>query len=1341
MTDAPYAGLRPFHTDEIDVFFGRETHIDQLLEKLDRSRFLGVVGTSGCGKSSLIKAGLIPALQTGFLTSAGARWRVAEMRPGDRPLERLADALLDDGALGPERAGHPLANALILASLRRGPLGLSEILNDTPLPEHTQLLLLVDQFEEIFRYHQHGDRDRADAFVALLLQAAKQPGLPVYVVLTMRSDFLGDCTLFDGLPEALNESQYLTPRLDREQRQSAIAGPASVFGASVEPRLVNRLLNDMGDEPDQLPLMQHLMMRLWNEAHDTGTKTLHGQHIALTVEGYEAVGGFANALSRHADEAFAELDNNQQHIAEVLFRTLSERSSDQRDTRRPARLGEIAAVAGNHVTANAVATVIDVFRAPDRSFLTPPAGAPLDADSIIDISHESLIRQWQRLRNWVDDEAASADIYRRLVETARLWQADQAGLWSAPDLDLALAWKQRQQPTATWAERYDGGYDLAMQFLAASERQRDDNLATAQQAERQVEQQRRTRQMSIILGCGLLVALALALVAFREQRRAQLQKRIAISGQLVSQAKENLDSNPQLSLLLAVEAMRTAPEAPSDSPGNRTRQLAPIEALRQALSLNGGSSLVGHTNAIRVLAVSPDGKWLASGSDDTTVRLWQFDDPTAEPIILNGHGEAVTALAISPDSRWLATGGHDDQVRFLDLLDPTAEPIVYQGHFDSITAITFGPDSRRFLTGSQDNTVHLYQLGAPQDQAEPIVLTGAADTITAVAISPDGRWLIAASDDNTTRVWSAAQPEAAPWLLEGHLGPVRTVAVSPNSRWLITGSFDNTARRWDLGGLRPGSEPPDSIVLAGHQSSVSALAISPDGQCLVTGSRDNTARLWNLPNLTEDASAMAVFTGHRGAVSALAISPDNQWLITASWDQTARLWNLKGTEPAASSTILRGHDAPLFALAINPTGNRLATASDDGTVRLWPLDDVNIDDTSIGLRGFRDTVSAVAYSPNGRWLATASEDNTARLWNLSVANLSVQPIILTGHQSSVNAAVISPDNRWLATASEDNTALLWNLEDALATGPIALRGHGNSIRALAVSPDSRWLATAGAGNVARLWDLQRADPSTQPIVLQGHQDSLTTIAISTDGTWLATGSQDHTVRTWDLESNPLGSELFTLSGHQGTITSLAIIPGSRQLVTGSRDRTTRLWDLATEDPNATVRVLAEFRDVVTTVAVSPDGSWLASGDAAGINRLWTLPDFSGPDVLTDHERAITAQAFAPDGSWLATASNDATVKLWDLTTRPVSIIGHLRGHAGPIVSLAVSPDGLTLATGSADDTARLWHRELWTLSKDALIELACRTAGRNLSPTEWAKYQTPELPYRETCPGLPGPGV
>jgi hypothetical protein len=464
----PFPGLRPFELDEEHLFFGREGQSDELMRRLHRTRFLGVVGTSGSGKSSLVRAGLLPSLYSGFLPEASSSWRIAVLRPGHAPMRNLAEALNGPEVFGVDSASDEaiIRVDLMESTLRRGSLGLIEVATQARMAGEENLLVVVDQFEELFRFKAQaqaaGNRleaeDEAAAFVKLLLAAVQQRQVPIFVVLTMRSDFLGDCAQFRDLPETLNDSQYLIPRLTREQLRRAIAGPVAVGGAAITPRLVNRLLNDTGDNPDQLPILQHALMRTWDYWEDQ-----HTPEAPLDLEHYEAIGGMAQALSRHADQIYEGLpDDGLRQLAETLFRCLTDRGADNREIRRPTRLGEIGAVAQADLAA--VIAVIDAFRGPRRSFLMPPSPSPLHENSVIDISHESLMRNWQRLKGWVDDEAQSATIYRRLAETAELHGQGKAGYLRDPELTIALTWQNEQQPNGVWAERYAPNFEEAKAF-------------------------------------------------------------------------------------------------------------------------------------------------------------------------------------------------------------------------------------------------------------------------------------------------------------------------------------------------------------------------------------------------------------------------------------------------------------------------------------------------------------------------------------------------------------------------------------------------------------------------------------------------------------------------------------------------------------------------------------------------------------------------------------------------------------------------------------------------------------------------------------------------------------
>ena len=476
----PFPGLRPFREDEERFFFGRESQVDTMVNKLAATRFLAVVGTSGSGKSSLVNCGLRPALHRGLMASAGTAWRIAKFRPDVNPIHSLAEALTAEGVLYSGYKEDVPIEEIVETYLHGSRKGVVETFRKARLPEGTNLLIVADQFEELFRYGKLRTEDGKDpytisenaiAFVNLLLEARAEPDCPIYVVITLRSDFLGECSQFYGLPEAINEGEYLVPRMTRDERRASIAGPVSVGGAEISPVLMTRLLNDVGDNPDQLSILQHALNRTW------ACWEFHGAEGELGLEHYTEIGAMGEALNQHADEAFDQLETPERaKICEKLFKGLTDLGTDPRGIRRPLKLATLREIAGAGSEED-VKAVIEVFREPSRSFLMPPAPEPLEPEKVIDISHESLMRVWERLRVWADEEANSARRYRRLAETAALEKTGKAGLWRDPELQLALDWQEEQAPTPGWASLYGGDFDSAINFLEKSRSERDHDRA------------------------------------------------------------------------------------------------------------------------------------------------------------------------------------------------------------------------------------------------------------------------------------------------------------------------------------------------------------------------------------------------------------------------------------------------------------------------------------------------------------------------------------------------------------------------------------------------------------------------------------------------------------------------------------------------------------------------------------------------------------------------------------------------------------------------------------------------------------------------------------------------
>jgi tetratricopeptide (TPR) repeat protein len=493
----PFPGLRPFEADEEHLFFGREQEVDELLRRLRTTRFLLVAGSSGTGKSSLVRSGLIPALESGFMLQAGSNWRIIVFRPGDNPIGNLAAAMDAPNALG---TGGELASTnrvLLEATLQRSSLGIVQAVRQARFPAQDNVLIVVDQFEELFRFRRSGpnSRDEAVAFFKLLLEATRQQNVPIYIALTMRSDFLGDCIEFQGLPEAVSDGLYLIPRMTRDELRSAITGPVAVAGGTITPRLVQHLLNDLGDNQDQLPVLQHALMRTWDH-----WEPRRAEEPAIDIADYEAIGGLEKALSLHAEEAFEEAGSVErgQQIAEKAFKALTDTYSDPRGVRRATSIQELAAVC--EVSEAEVNQVIEILRRVGRSFLTPPAGVPLESHTIVDLSHESLMRCWTRLMAWTEEERESAE--------------SSGSLWIDPQLETGLQWRSKNRPTAAWAQRYDPNFALAIEFLDRSTEQRD--------VERQKEIARKhARQIAIYVLSALLVAIGvLTLFVFQQNKRA-----------------------------------------------------------------------------------------------------------------------------------------------------------------------------------------------------------------------------------------------------------------------------------------------------------------------------------------------------------------------------------------------------------------------------------------------------------------------------------------------------------------------------------------------------------------------------------------------------------------------------------------------------------------------------------------------------------------------------------------------------------------------------------------------------------------------------------------------------
>ncbi len=1012
----PFPGLRAFEPEEDHLFFGRETQIDELLRRLRKTRFLAVLGTSGSGKSSLVRSGLVPALYNGYMVAAGSSWRVALLRPGEDPMGNLATGLSHPEVLGGPPGGGQgeddselaeIQRELTLATLLSSGLGLAESVLQARIPADDNVLVIVDQFEELFRFKSSrrssgkraelpGSAGDAVAFVELLLEAARQEAAPIYVVLTMRSDFIGNCMEFPGLPEAVNNGLYLVPRMSRQERRLAITGPVAVGGAPIAPRLVTRLLNDVGDDPDQLPILQHALMRTWSHWSACCTP-----EEPIDVEDYEGIGAMSEALSRHAEGALQELDGRQLEIAEKMFKALTEKDADNRGIRRPCRLEEICAVAG--AGEREVIEVVECFRLTGRAFLMPPAGVPLDGDSIVDISHESLMRVWDRLIGWVEEEAESAQTYLRLSKAAAFHDQGVGGLWRGQELQVALPWLEKHRPTAAWAERWDPHFERSMAFLEESRATHEARIARQEQERR--KKLRRTRWLAAVLGSAALITLAFGLYALQLRDEA-ISQRAEAESQRIEAERQRAEAEVQKAAAEAerehAEQQRREAEAARRN-AEQLRRLAEEqrhEALRQRslADRERGRATISEQEALAQKAQADRAR------DDAHEQKERAEAARRQAQAAEGQARRLHLLTLSHALAVESSQLRQDQGQLAALLALQA----YRLHRENggepdpgiFQALRRGRD--HLLSGPENGVVFRHRAGA---------------AIRAIVMAPDGAWLAAGSDNGELHLLDPAALERPPRLLAATGSRIRALAVDATGRWLAAGRFDGSIQVWDP--RRP-AEPPRTF--AAHGDSVDALAFPNGGAVLASGSLGGELKLWRLDRPGDPGRDL-------------------------------------GRQPGARVTAVA-----------TPAGAALAVAGPGG-VSLFDLSEAGAPPRAVLAE---KDVRSLAYSADGRWLAGGEAGGAIVLLDLvgggapAVRLPGEGPSTLTGHLSSVNALAFSPRHDLLASGSSDHGVRLWDLRRP-GSEPIVLAGHGSWVWSLAFDPAGGRLFSGGADRTLRRW--------------------------------------------------------------------------------------------------------------------------------------------------------------------------------------------------------------------------------------------------------------------------------
>jgi WD40 repeat protein/transcriptional regulator with XRE-family HTH domain len=1132
--DCPYRGLAPYDLPDARWFFGRErataTLVARLADRVGRGGPLVVVGDSGAGKSSLLRAGLLPALARGSLPAPGSTdWPVLLCTPTESPVTELAAQVA-------EATGSTMDD--VLAELAAGPQRLVPVLRDRPdgpAPSGSRLVLVVDQFEETFALC--ADEDERRLFVQALCAAAgagisRHDDPPALVVLAVRADYYGHCLAHPALLPALQQTQFALGPMSTAELRSAIVEPARVAGLELEPGLVELLLADLGVrergngagqdgyDPAALPLLSHALLATWQRRD--------GRRMPIAA--YRATGGVGGALAGTAEEVYGALAPSARPLAREMLLGLVAAPDHRPAIRRRLTRGQLGERFGQRDDA---ACVLDAFGA---------AGLLTVRDDGVRFAHDAVLRGWPRLREWVEEDRTERQVRHRLRRAAAAWDGagrDPALLDDGARLAAAAEW--------TTDDRLD---PRERAFLHASLEREQERQRTLRNTER------RWRRVVVALAVMLVLALVVGAVALRHRQQALDQRRLALSGELAAEASM-LSGQPDAAMLLAVEAFRQAP----------TREARGALLSTQARLFTG--RLTGHQGPVYGAAFSPDGGLLATASADRTVRLWDVVQ-RRQVGTLAGHTDTVVGVAFSPSGNLLATVGTDHTVRLWEVASRRQVDNL-PGAASRLTGVAFSPDGRLLAVSGEDRTVRLWDMTTHRQVG---TLAGHTDAVEAVAWSPDGRTLASAGADRTIRLWDvAARSESAS--LIGHAAAVYTVAWSPDGRSLASGGEDGVLRLWNVADRR------ETARMTGHTGRVWSVVFSPDGTTLATAGDDQTARLWDVASRHE----LATLAGHTSAVHVASFAPDGTLVATTSSDGSTALWDVRASMLVAhpSSAVLgavflpgdRGlatagedgalrlwnvtdrrqvavlgeHAGPVRAVAASGDGRLLATAGDDGTARLW---DVANRRELATLTGHTGPVYAVAFSPDGRLLATAGDDGSARLWD--VANRR-ELASLTGHTGPVYAVAWSPDGASLATGGQDDTVRLWDVESRRERHTL---GRPGAVRAVAWSPDGDLLASAGDDRAITLWDMANQH---RLATLIGHSAPVYAMAFSPDGTLLATGGADRTANLWRINRH---REPATLTGHTAAIRAVAFDSTGTMLATASEDDTVHLWDPSPE---------------------------------------------------------------------------------------------------------------------------------------------------------------------------------
>ena len=936
----PFPGLRAFRPDEGHLFFGRMESTLKVVSKLKENRFVAVLGASGSGKSSLVLSGVIPALLKEN-TEEKKSWSYLVFRPALNPVDHLATEL---SVLSAGAGFNQLSDVSVAASLHNRTEGLNDVINRIRKNLRQQVVIVIDQFEEIFRFSPATSRglpgDDATDFIDLIVNAMQKPDHGLYIILTLRSEYVSDCGRFHSLTDLMNSSSYLLPQIPVDQMVTVIEEPVKLSGGSIDRSLVKLILSDLEERPGQLPVLQHLMMRTWNQWSRLGDLSR-----PIGIADYEAVGMLKGAISQHAGQAFDSLDERHRYVCSRLFRTITTRSDDGRELRKPERISTIAVLTGR--AEQEIIGVAEVFRSPEYSFLTPSKEVPLNGESILDLTHESIIRLWGNLRKWMDEEEASVKLYRQLASAAAQYQEGTGRLWTAPDLLMALRWRDENNPTLAWAEKIDPAFERALIFLKNSE---EEYLIREEYGRKSSnETVRRSRLIAGLLGLLAILTLVALGAVYSLRNRAERQKSVAIQ-----MKDEAVTLNDRLSDSLEVlsSALGLAPAA---TEGNL---IMPEERVKQAEA--------------RARSAEEAVREMASGKAEDMER---FSKANSNRMLSLARSLAVRSLnhAGNKDLQillaWQAylfnrkyDGIAEDADVFAGLYDVSKR---YGNRFCArytpdgaeYTAMAEGFDGI-FFTADSKGRVLSWKAGQPSAGYD-LVWSG-NKTISAMTLSPDRSWLACGTDDSEI-LMIPFDDDSIGYQLHDSTGTITALSYTDTDH-LYSSTSGGSVNEWDL-------RNRSVRKVASDGSGIVALEISDDNNMLAALTGNGRLICWQTGS---PAKHITINTGDK-IITAHKFIPGGNRLATGDDTGTIDIWS---TSTGLADGNASGHMSAVRGIAFDVADGQMLTADEAGEVRLWTM--ANLEQPPVVFTDGGQEVLRLAFSDGGESFLAATQTDVIR---------------------------------------------------------------------------------------------------------------------------------------------------------------------------------------------------------------------------------------------------------------------------------------------------------------------------------------------------------------------------